>query len=279
MTKGPIKVAAAQSFISKDVRENGKEIRVLMTKAAHLGARVVNFPEGAMSGYVKAQIWDWQDVDWELLQNELDATRQLAKKLGIWVALGSNHRLSPPNRPHNSIYIISDEGKIIDRYDKKWCSYTETNDWYTPGNSLTTFEVDGWTFGCAICVEIQFPEHFLAYGVKGIDCMLYSVYKDSPMFGVQAQAYAATNNYWFSISNACQQTKELQSQMIGPNGEIQSRCNANESTFCVSELNYDASEYDIALKKARPWRSIVRTTDFYSSRFVSDERSENKTSF
>jgi predicted amidohydrolase len=41
------------------------------------------------------------------------------------VVLGSAHPLTPPHRPHNSLYVISDKGQLVDRYDKRFCSNTE----------------------------------------------------------------------------------------------------------------------------------------------------------
>ena len=51
-----ITVATVQSHISVDTRVNGRHIRHLMTEARTAGARVVHFPEGALSGYVKTEI-------------------------------------------------------------------------------------------------------------------------------------------------------------------------------------------------------------------------------
>ncbi len=276
MKKAPIRIASAQSYISKNVQENGAEIRRLMTQAQQQGAGLISFPEGAMSGYVAAQIKDWKEVDWQELQIELELTRQLAGELKIWVVLGCNHQLSRPHRPHNSLYVIADDGSIHTRYDKQWCSYNETTNWYTPGKGLCTFEVDGWKFGCAICIEIQFPELFMAYREAKIDCMLYSVYRDDRMFGIQAQGHAACNNYWFSIANAQQASENLTSKMIGPNGQIQASCPSNASTFCLSTLDESEPDFDIALHKARPWRAIARHTDFYKSGNITDERSSDK---
>src|SRR5262245_2314306 len=56
MSKRPIMIATAQSYISADIRENGREIRKLMRQASEEGAVIVHFPEGAMSGYTKSQI-------------------------------------------------------------------------------------------------------------------------------------------------------------------------------------------------------------------------------
>ncbi len=53
MTQNTIAIASAQSHITTDVRANGLHVRELMTKAKALGARLVHFPEGALSSYVK----------------------------------------------------------------------------------------------------------------------------------------------------------------------------------------------------------------------------------
>jgi hypothetical protein len=49
-------VGTAQSRVLADVRQNGCHLRELMEQAAAAGARVVHFPEVALSGCVKAQI-------------------------------------------------------------------------------------------------------------------------------------------------------------------------------------------------------------------------------
>lgn len=67
-----IRVAVAQSSISADPRVNGATIRTVMSEAAAQGSRVVQFPEGALSGYAKTQIHSWDDVDWETIDGEID---------------------------------------------------------------------------------------------------------------------------------------------------------------------------------------------------------------
>src|SRR3954464_14151844 len=118
MRKLPITIAVAQSQISADVRENGREIRELMRRARAEGAAIVHFPEGAMSGCSKAQIKDWDRVDWDALVDELEAAAGLARALGLWFVGGSTPRLTPPHRPHNSLYVISDRGELVTPYDK-----------------------------------------------------------------------------------------------------------------------------------------------------------------
>jgi len=181
----------------------------------------VHFPEAAMSGCSKAQIKNWDHVDWDSLGDELRAMANLARELGLWVVVGCAHRLTQPNRPHNSLYVISNRGEIATRYDKRFCSHTEITGWHTPGRRPCVFEVEGWRFGCILCIEIQFPELFHEYANLDADCILFSAYADDPMFGIQAQGYAASHNYWVSLSVPTQMSRGLSSRLIAPNGEIQ----------------------------------------------------------
>src|SRR5438046_2997023 len=103
MLKRQITMATAQSQISPDVRENGREIRRLMQQARSEGAAIVQFPEGAISGCTKSQIKSWGKVDWDALVHELRLAAGLARELGLWVVVGSSHRLTSPHRPHNSL--------------------------------------------------------------------------------------------------------------------------------------------------------------------------------
>src|SRR3954453_23055844 len=178
MRKPPITIAVAQSQISADVRENGREIRDLMRRAHAEGAAIIHFPEGAMSGCSKAQIKDWDRVDWGLLVDELESVAERARDLGLWVVVGCSHRLTPPHRPHNSLYVISGRGEVATRYDKRYLSHTEITGWHTPGRGPCVFDVDGWRSGCALCIEVQFPEVFREYADLGVDCVLFSAYAD-----------------------------------------------------------------------------------------------------
>lgn len=279
MSNKTITLATAQSFVSDSVQENGKEIRKLMLKAHHEGAHLIHFAEGAMSGYVKSQIKDWQDVNWQDLKLELELICQLASELSLWVVLGCNHALSAPNRPHNSLYIISAHGDLHTRYDKQFLSHTELTDWYTPGKDLCVFDLNGWRFGCTLCIEIQFPELFIAYREQAIDCMLFSAYSDSPMFGVQARAYAASHNYWLSFSVPTQMSQLRSSHMISPDGEVQTACEANRLTLSISLLDRNSPNWKIPLDYAKPWRAKAREGNIYRSLFVEDVRSNNKTRF
>jgi predicted amidohydrolase len=264
MSIDSIKIAVAQSLITPDVRANGSHIRDLMAQAATAGARLVQFTEGALSGYSKAQIRDWNDVGLKALSQELEQVAAHAKRLGIWVALGCNHQLPPPDCPHNSIHVISDGGRLVGRYDKRFCSHSEVTDWYTPGSAPFVFEVDSFRFGSVLCIEVQFPELFAEYEGLGVDCLLFSAYSKDPMHGIQAQAHAATNCYWIGLSTPAQCSKGLPSAVISPDGYVSSQAPATgEAAVVYSVIDRQDQRFEVALTKARPWRALARRGDIY----------------
>lgn len=261
-----IRIATARSAISDDVRNNGAHLRGLMERAAAAGARLVHFPEGALSGYAKAQIHDWEAVDWEAVEEELSTLATLAHRLGLWVAVGCAHRLDPPHRPHNSLWILSDQGAVAGRYHKRFCSNGELKGWYTPGMDPLLFEVDGYRFGCALCIEVCFPHLFAEYERLGADAVLLSAYSDDPIHGVMARAHAATTGCWISLSTVAEGTR-LPSAILGPDGGIvaESALNAGPDPL-VATLDRDAPAYEVALRRARPWRAQARAGDIYGGK-------------
>ncbi|TMR96545.1 nitrilase-related carbon-nitrogen hydrolase [Nonomuraea basaltis] len=129
-----LRLAVAQSTVPEDptdprtLRASGAEVRSLMEEAAAAGARLVQFPEGAItypSKHVMSSgppgtlaVADWSRVPWDVLREEAKSIASLAGELRLWVAFGSIHPLTSPNRPHNSLYVVSDQGHLVARYDK-----------------------------------------------------------------------------------------------------------------------------------------------------------------
>ena len=279
MTARPITIASAQMQMDVDVRANGDHTRELMRQASEAGAGLVLFSEGALSGYVRRQITDWADVDWDALRDELERTAACAEELGLWVVMGCNHRLSGDHRPHNSQYVISDKGELIGRYDKRFCTEVETNDFYTPGFDPFVFEIDGLRFGCAICYEVQFPEIFDEYRRLDADCVLLSVYSNDPMFLTAAQAHAGTNNFWLAFSAPVMDTPPVASHIVGPDGTVVASTEPNTPSVAVATIDRDDPAWEFPVKHVRPWRTSAREGGIYRARRVDDPRSSDKRAF
>jgi predicted amidohydrolase len=276
----PLRIAIAQSRIDRDIRANGREIRGLMRRAAEGGARLVQFPEGAASGYCKSEIASWDEIDWPALREELEETAALAGSLGLWVVLGSAHPLTPPHRPHNSLYVVSDAGLLAGRYDKRRCSHTEISDWFSPGQAPLTFAVDGFTFGCALCIENVFPEIFAEYEALGADAVLVSSYSRDPIYAVLARGHAAAACLWIGLAIPAQCSAGQPGCLIGPNGTVLAEAGRDgESGLVFGTLDRGDPAFAIALEKARPWRRTARLGGIYESRRVDDPRSRDWAGF
>jgi predicted amidohydrolase len=272
----PFRIAIAQLPITGDARQNGRKVRASMREAAAGGARLIQFPEGMLSGYAKNPIQDWAEVSWPVVREELEQVLALAAELNLWVVLGSAHPLTPPHWPHNSLYIISDQGQLVNRYDERYCSFTETTRFYTPGTEPVTFDVDGFRFGCVVCVEINFPHLFMEYDRLGVDCLLLSSYPIDQIFYLKARAHAAIHNYWIALSVPAECAGLMMSGLIGPDGEPLKHLTTEEG-LVIDDMDRKAPELDIALHKARPWRAVAGTGEFYASSLVDDPRSADKT--
>ena len=208
----PVIIALAQIPVSADVPRNLRHIKAMMRKAKAAGAEVVQFTEGALSGYgrkVLTPFEQWRAEEWAALRAASDEVARLAGELELWVLVGSVHPLEDERRPHNCLYLIGPGGKVRTRYDKRFCSHNELAGWYTPGAEPILFEIKGVRFGCAICIEVRFPEVFDEYRRLGAHCVLVSSFtagrddqedaKQDDIFAVTAQAHAANNNYWVSL--------------------------------------------------------------------------------
>ncbi|SNY55450.1 Predicted amidohydrolase [Paractinoplanes atraurantiacus] len=250
-----------------------------MREAAAHDARLVHFPEGAVSGYAgmaKTYYSGWR-VNWEPVADELRRTMALAAELGIWVVAGGNHRLSGRHRPHNSLWVINDQGTLADRYDKRLLSHSEITGYYTPGDHVCTFEVDGFRFGCLLCIEVNFPELWLEQHALGVDCVLFSTYSEDPIFEVIARGHAATNNFWVSIAVPAQCAPAAASAVVGPHGYVLGHARTDAPDVICVDLDRTDPALDVALTKARPWRETARAGDIYTAARITDPRSTDRT--
>jgi predicted amidohydrolase len=237
-TQTTLRIAVVQSTVHQDptnaalLRESGADIRRLMQRAADAGARLVHFTEGAIcfaSKRVMSELGpheigpsDWRKAQWTVLQEELDRIAALSGELRIWTAIPSVHQLPAPSRPYNSMYVVSDQGKVVARYDERMLSTTKITWMYTQGKEPVTFEVDGYRFGLALGLDVLFPELFTEYDRLDVDAVLVS-YSTSGLSGqetvpTQACGCAVANTYWISLAVPANPAAGVQSGVIDPHG-------------------------------------------------------------
>jgi len=296
MKKKSVRLAVAQMSLRTDPRDilefraSGKEIRELMRQAHSAKAEMLHLQEGATCwpnkfilsengpGDVGPAVWD--RFQWPALKEELQAIRQLAQDLGLWVVFGSVHQLSNPQRPHNSLYVISDKGVLVTRYDERMLSHTKISYMYTPGTLPIAFEVKGLKFGCALGMESHFPEVFIEYEQLGVDCVLFSTtggspaYPNDPAFTAEIVGHAASNSYWVSYAVAAKPDGAACSGIATPWGEWAAQCAPDgASSLAVFDIE------DFSNDPARPWRRSARSGIYEPLQVENDPRSETRDAF
>jgi predicted amidohydrolase len=277
---GKIRVASCQFPVSADIKANYQYIEEQMIEANLRKADVVHFPECALSGYPGTDMMTLEGFKWAELHNLTDSVTALAKKLNIWVILGSLHKLSGTNKPHNSLYVITPEGKILDRYDKRFCTGTDLQ-YCSPGDHFVTFDINGVKCGLLICYDIRFPELYREYRKLGCDLIFQSFYNARMETGaihpiimhISAQAHAATNYFYMSLTNSSA-PESWPCYFITPDGLVQNNLTPNKAGILISDVDISEVFYDAS----KEYRQNAMSGKLNSGETVKDPFSSDRSS-
>jgi predicted amidohydrolase len=263
-----MKIATCQFSVSSSIKRNARCICAFLHKAKKAKANIVHFPECALSGYVGTDFPNFDGYDWDLLKEETEKAKSLAGKLGLWVVLGSTHKLTPgksirgraePNKPHNSLYLISPKAcpeqsrrsKIVDRYDKRFCTPGDLRR-LTPGNRFVNFTVNGVKCSLLICFDARFPELYRELYKQGVNCILQSFYNarqkgpsvHTHIIRQTMQCRAAENYFWVSMANSSGYYAPYPSCFIQPDGVIINQLKTNRPGMMINTVDLSKKFYD-----------------------------------
>jgi predicted amidohydrolase len=277
-------------------------MRVAKEKVAH----VAHFPEACISRYAGTDFKSYRGFVWSLLEACTRQVFDLANELRLWVILGSTYRLTGRHKPYDSVYIIDDRGRIIDRYDKMFCSGDHkgrTGDLlhYSPGNHFTVFDLKGIRCGVLIRYDYAFPEVYREYKRRGVQLMFHSynaghasrkrvkamqheigtrfcgLNRGSSFPEIRMpstmQASAGNNHIWISCSNTSARETCFPSFFVRADGIITGRLRRNTSGVLSSAV--DTNEH--LCDGTADWRNRAMRGVFHSGDLVRDRRSDNRT--
>ncbi len=288
--KKSVRLAVAQTTLCDDpgdvaaLRAAASEMRQLMQNAHAAGAKVLHCPEGTLctpnkrlmsaGGPEKVGPSDWSRFEWDAVWKELEGLRLLARDLKLWTVFGAVHRLTGSRRPHNSLYVLTAQGKLATRYDERMLSDTKISFMYTPGSRPATFAVDGIRFGCTLGMEAHYPEIFSDYERLDVHCVLFSTTGSTSAFGAEMLGHAASNTYWTSYSVHADKTDTPPSGIVGPEGEWVVQCKKDGTpSVAVADI------CDNPASLARPWRRRARTGIYEPHQVHDDPRSDRRDIF
>ena len=131
--------------------------------------------------------------------------------------------------------------------------------------------IDGIKVGFAICIELRFPEIFAETERLGADLVAVASYSADPFDATLVKAQASLFNLYLAFATpGNDEHRGLDSLGVGPNGDELCCANCNRDRPAIFDVDPDTKRWDIALRKARPWRSHVR------ARFWGSDNGENK---
>jgi len=277
MPAGRLRVATCQFAESFDPPRNAAMVRRYMLKAKRRRADLVHFHEACLSGYLARDgAPPLGEYDWTALREATEGICAEAGRLKLWLVLGSAHPLTPPHKPTNCLYLIGPDGRVRDRYDKRFCTDVDL-DFYTPGDRFVTFRLNGVKCSLLICFDLRFPELYRRLrkmGVEAIFQSFHNAYADggpnihTRIMRQTMQSHAGINYFWISANNSSGYYNSWPSVFIRPDGVIAQSLRQNAAGMMVNTIDTARRFYDASER----FRSLAMRGILHSGRLVKDAR-------
>ncbi len=151
---------------------NWAEIQNRLREAAALEARLVLFPECALSGYgfgSKEQAWEHAETIPGPTTKQLG---DLCRELKTWAALGMLEKEEKTQRLFNACALVGPGGEVLS-YRKLHLPFLGVDRFSTPGDRpLAVHDIGGLRVGINICYDGSFPEASRVLALMGADLIL-----------------------------------------------------------------------------------------------------------
>ena len=260
-------LATCQFPVSADIKRNASYILRQMAEAKQKGADLAHFPESSLSGYAGTDFKRFKSEDEALRLSSLEKIIQFSSEIKIWVIAGSHHFVKNHKLPSNCLWLIDNDGKIINRYDKRFCTGKEgelEHTYYKPGKEVVQFKIKDFTCGVLICHEWRYPELYREQKQLGTQILFQSWYdgnlsakeyknRGKELGGLITGAVRgnAANNYlWVSASNTCARESCFASFVARPDGKILHQLKRNVTGILISKIDPNTQYID----PSGPWR-------------------------
>ena len=174
MSAGTFKAAMIQMRSGLSPAANSDEAVRMIGEAKSAGADYVLTPE--MTNILAAKREQLFSV---VVEEEADASlatlREVARKLGIYVHIGSLAIRISPDRAANRSFLVGPKGDILARYDKIHMfdvdlaggeRYRESRN-YRPGELAVLADLPWGRLGLTVCYDLRFPALYRALAEAG----------------------------------------------------------------------------------------------------------------
>jgi predicted amidohydrolase len=198
-----LQIAAAQVKFRRTLGENVEIIRRFIAEATQAGSDVVLFPECALTGYNA----HFHELKCGEIEKALKAVSDAARAHRCNVLVGSP--TFARGRWFNSLLIFDRRGLERFRYHKIHLTPRDA-EFFTPGNSVALFRIDGVLCTAILCHERRFPElvrlpvmlgaRVVFHPNAGLDALAVSKTKRGGRDGIAVRAFENQVFYVFANS-------------------------------------------------------------------------------
>lgn len=234
-----MKVTCIQmDMVLGEPQKNFAHAAELIETAALQGADVLVLPETWNTGFFpKNNLEVLCDEDGARVKKEIGA---LAKKHKVNIVAGSVSNLRN-GKVYNTAMVFDRNGDCIASYDKTHLFTPMGEDgFYTPGDHLCRFMLDGVSCGLIICYDVRFPELTRSLTVPGLDMLfMVSQWPKIRTFHLRSltTARAIENQMFVVCCNSCGTAGETvyggSSAVIDPWGETVALAGEAETLLCA----------------------------------------------
>ncbi len=198
-----LRVAVVQMIFGGSLAGNLEKIELAAIRAAADGADAVLFPECATTGYSS----DFGVLKPSVLRQALHLVGAIAAQVRVNLLVGSP--IFAGRRLYNALLVFDRRGRLVHTYAK--CQLVEADRrWFTPGNGLSLFSLEGVPATAIICHERRYPELVrlpVMAGAKivfhpnaGMDALAVSRKKRQGRDGIPVRAFENAVYYVFANS-------------------------------------------------------------------------------
>ncbi|MFE4973343.1 carbon-nitrogen hydrolase family protein [Kitasatospora sp. NPDC056651] len=165
-------IAAAQfAPVAGDVEANVRTVSGLIRRAGAEGARVVVFPELALTGYEPSLVRATPALCLTETDARLDPVRQACRTAGAAAVVNAPVLTAgAQGRPSVTSLVVGPDGELLTRYDKRHLYGVEA-EVFVPGATDGRFTLDGVRFALATCYDNRFPD--IAERAAADGCTVY----------------------------------------------------------------------------------------------------------
>lgn len=216
-----------------DPAANYAKAETLLRQAAKENPDVILLPELWDVGFFpRENLLETADPDCSRI---LPFGSRMAKELGVNLIAGSIASLRD-GKVYNTAHVFDRQGNLVCAYDKTHLfSPMGEHEYFTPGDHICRFRLDGHDCGIIICYDVRFPELIRKITVPGCE-MLFMVSQwpnvRVPHLENLTCARAIENQMYVACCNACGVAGDTRygghSGIINPWGEVLSRAGEGE---------------------------------------------------